>query len=461
MAELSSAHSERVQAVSWRPLLEGVLAGLLTGIVAVCSPATFVAMALVGLTLWGIWRVQPREEREWLMWAFGIAWGVRVVLSAGLHLWHGWTVPYGPLALEADSGGYLGAGWFLSEAWHGHYESLKQAMMIHWHVFHGIHPFIYVMAGVFYVFGFSPVAVTFVNTWIALMGLLVLYGFTRRVTTLQATRVAFVLAAASPSWLFFSITHMKEPLLFLGVSLWIWAGWRWLETFRPRYLVGLMLAGWIVWACREWMLAIYVTIGCVFTLGVWLARRRPPVRRRVSAAVVTLLVAGVALAHRPVAAKVHSALLTMAGQATAFHYTGGSSYYLYDLQLSDAQNIQPGPFSRALFRGWRQVIWTYWPPWRTTSSLQRLVLPEVLLIDAVLPLAVIGWSLLLWFQRSLAGWWMAAIAGSFLMVLALSGGNVGTLFRHKQLFLPIYALAVAMGWTWVWSRLSAARGSTT
>jgi hypothetical protein len=81
--------------------------------------------------------------------------------------------------------------------------------------------------------------------------------------------------------------------------------------------------------------------------------------------------------------------------------------------------------------------------------LPAAAMPQMLLWYGVLGLSAIGvWSLLR--TRWRAACLVLAIAAGLTVTLAISGGNIGTTFRHRDLVTPLYFLFAAVGAQRLW-----------
>ena len=313
-----------------------------------------------------------------------------------------------------------------------------------------LYPFL--MGWFYYVFGFSPFAVKWINAFIgALLGLAV-YVLGRQLFQERIARWAAILAAFFPSLVFWSTANLKEPSFFLlTVLLFIVgirsqserSGWKFLiemillvVLLKSHLGMGRPESSWILAAC--WAVS--------FLWG------RVVVRWRGGPAAALLLFL-LALPFLPWGRiselhlqGVYRHLGYTQGSGMIYHYLPGKFYLLNEFSADQIpwKELSMPRFliylPRALFHYLFEPL-----PWRMSDLLSVAVMPQMIVWYLLVPFMAAGVVLSLRGKCTGKAWFPLTTISGWVLMGAISMGNVGTLFRIRDMVTPFLLLYASAG----------------
>lgn len=426
------------------PLRWAVIAGIAIGFAYTLSPLTVIFAALL-LPLWR-WASAglTGTERRWLMAIFFLAVALRLAAIGGLFLSADPSIPYANFFGDEEFFKRrttwlrnLGMGIPISPA--DYFYTFDET---------GDTGYLYVLTYVQALFGLAPYGVHVMNAVFYLTAAFTLYRFLRPSFGGAATLIGLSVLLFLPSLFSWSISALKEPLYFFVAAMNIIAV---VNMVRTRSWIGRVLAltivvigSWLLQSLREGGLAISA-VGVVGGLTLSLLVQRP---RLLLASVIAAPIVVTLAFTQP---RVQEAAFTVVRQAAYKHWghvnTAGLTYknldeHLYRDRSSIATMTAPeaGRFvARAL------VNYVMVPqPWRIESRAALAFLPEQMIWYLLILLVPLG--ALAGVQRDpLVASLLIAHGAAVSLIVALSGGNVGTLVRHRDLSLPFLAWLAGLG----------------
>ncbi len=450
--------------------------GLLIGALAACSPGGGFIAVLAFLAAATLWRSGQARDRRFLVILFLSGFLLRSALSLGLDL-IAWRVEgQPPFRLEesipgtarvvdrsrglfklSDSDDYSERGYALAQ-----YAQGKQnpTLMAYLNNRYGRNAYLYAIGGFYRLFGFSPISVKWLNAVLgALLGPLVFFLAWECFRLRWVARCAAALTAFYPSLILWSLSNMKEPLLML-VSLLLLLGLSKLASARRR---GAALR-WAA-ACAALIAAhaalrfpAYTTVLVLGWLAaVWVSVRQPAAWRL--GVVVALLAAGWVgrpLLHRGLAGAFlcHARYLEDPGMSYRIlpdHYYGEEGR----ARLARGEmETQPGNLLRwtakALFHYAAEPL-----PGRVENGFLLAAYPQMILWYFILAFAGLGaWAAV---GVRPQGIFLVLVLALWLLIGAITNGNVGTLFRFRDMLTPLALTLGSLGLRlFLWGRAEAA-----
>lgn len=418
--------------------------GALLGAAYTLSPLTILVVVCLPL----VWRRVSRGlsdlERRWLAIVLCAALAVRLIAIAGLFLSAGPSVPF--TNFFGDEELFKRRSLWMRNIGLGVPIAASDAIYAFDDVGRSLH--LYVLAYLQAVVGSAPYGILMLNALVYAVGALTLYRLVRPVFGGVAALGGLTLLMFLPSLLSWSISALKEPAymcvgaieMALAVSI-----------FRRRGLWAPLAAGVAVVACafvlqglRDGGIAM-AGIGVGGGLMISLVVMRP---RLMAAVLVALPVMLVVAFNRPaVQLRAWSAVHEAANKNWGYINTPGYSYRLLDERFySDRSNVPsmtPVEAGRFLVRAAVDYV-TVPLPWAIESRAALTFLPEQIVWYGLVALLPIGlWRGLR--RDALITSLLAAHAFAAALLVALTGGNVGTLVRHRGLALPYVVWLSALG----------------
>ena len=318
--------------------------------------------------------------------------------------------------------------------------------------------YLYVIAFVEALVGFAPYGLKIISAAMYLGGAVVLFRLARRAYGSGAALAGLLVVLFLPSLFAWSIAALKEPPYFLVGALACSVA---VTTMRTRSiarriagLLFLVLAAGLLQSIRDGGLIIAVIgLGGGMLFG-WLARR--PWAALAFAVVVPIAVFG--MLSRPA---VQLRAMQEVRRAAKLHWghvnTPGYSFKSLDPELyperSSIDRMSRGATGRYLVRSAVEYL-TVPRPWTIESRAALAFVPELMFWYCIL--ALLPFGLVVALRRdALVTTVLGAYAFALAALVAVTGGNIGTLVRHRGLALPYLiwlsavgadALLIRMGW---------------
>ncbi len=426
------------------PWMWVVAAGVALGFAYTLSPLTIlVACALVPLWRWASAGLTP-QERRWMIALFGAAVALRAVAIAGLFLTADPAIPYANFF--GDEEFFKRKTTWLRNVSMG--IPISKADFIYAFDRTGDSSYLHVLSYLQALVGLAPYGIHVLNAGAYLTAVLVLYRVVRRTFGGLAAVIGGTLLLFLPSLFIWSISALKEPLYFLLVAINVGAAMRLVRdprwTGRVAALCVVVAGAFGLQTLREGGLVLTV-VGVAGGFAMAFAVTRP--RVLVGACVAVPLVLALAFTRPVVQERAWAGVHAVALKHWGYINTPGLTYKLMDppfyVDRAAITAMTPAQVGQYGVR----AIWSYVTvplPWQIESRSALAFLPEQMMWYALLLLLPIGIFAGLRRDAALTCVLVAHGAAAALMV-ALSGGNVGTLVRHRGLALPYLVWLSGLG----------------
>ena len=434
-----------VSGVSGRGLwLWVVAAGVALGFAYTLSPLT----VLVALTMVPLWRWASAgltaQERRWMLTLFGVAVALRVVSIGGLFLTADPAIPYANFF--GDEEFFKRKTTWLRNVSMG--IPISKADFIYAFDRTGDSSYLHVLSYLQALVGLAPYGIHVLNAAAYLAAVVVLYKLVRPAFGGIAALMGSTLLLFVPSLFIWSISALKEPLYFLVAATTVASamamarapGWG-----RRIAAVFVVIAGGVaLQGLREGGLALTV-MGVVGGYTLWFVLTRP--RVLMVACLVLPLLVPVALSRPAVQDRAWAAVHQVALKHWGYINTPGQTYRLMEPQFYlDRQEIQ-AMTPRQVGQYGMRAAWSYITvplPWEIESRSALAFLPEQMVWYSLLLLLPFG--IVAGLRRDpLLTCVLLAHGCASALVVAVSGGNVGTLVRHRGLALPYLVWLSGLG----------------
>ena len=425
-------------------LVPTVLAGVLLGVVYTLSPLTVWFLAAAPL-LWLLARrgLSPLETR-WLAIVFCTAVAVRLLALDILFVSADPAEPYANLF--GDEEFFKRRSLWLRNIGLG--LPVHGADIIYAFDETGRSSYLYVLAVLQALVGPTPYGVHLFNAALYLLGTLLLYRLVRPAYGGVAALGGVAVLLFLPSLFMWSISALKEPLyifvcaveVYCAVQIVRATGWWW----RIAAVIAVVVLGYFLETLRAGGLAL-VVVGTGG--GLLLASLLSGPRRLLGGAVMLAIALPAVMAQPAVQERLMNGLTMAAFQHWGHVATPGFTYQLiepeYYADRLSVRTMSPPEAGRFVVR----ALATYFTvplPWRVESRAMLAYLPEQVFWYLLFALAPFGLIAGLRRDTLLTSVLLAHAAMAIAMV-ALTGGNVGTLIRHRGLALPFLVWMSALG----------------
>lgn len=389
----------------------------------------FLSGILIGLFLISL---LDREERYFLTKIYFTAYVLRVVFSLCLY-YTAWVLKGD--GLFGDGYSYSLNGTTIVNLW---MSGIRDLYLLDREAFRlsasgNLGPYDYWNAIVYFFTGSSPFTLIFINCIASSLTVILIYRITKHVSNIRAARFASFLMVFWPSAFFWSIQNLKEPLVALFIILLIWIIFR-LKYKLRFYLIALMIASSVILKeIRGFLLLIFYFP--ILPLAFLMASKR---KKEIFFLLVFFCFFGVYLI-KPYLPEFFSVarLLEFIHQKRIDRAYGNLAFFAN----WDTRN----PFQYLLFLPIGLLVGIFAPfPWQLGSLSQIASLPEMMIFYFLTPLMICG-AIHLIKKNMIEGW--VVVIYAFIVVVALCSidGNIGTLFRHRAMVLPLFLVLISVG----------------
>jgi 4-amino-4-deoxy-L-arabinose transferase-like glycosyltransferase len=419
--------------------------GIVAGVTYSMSPLTvWFVLAMALLVRWGL-RDLAGRERQWvaLLLIGGIV--ARVAAVAGLFLLNDpATEPFG--FFFGDEEYFLRRSMWLRNV--ALDIPIHRADLIYAYDQYSYTHYLYVMALIQALVGFAPYGLHLVGIALFMFGVVLVYRGVRRAYGSVVSTTALAVLLFFPTLFAWSASALKEPP-YIFVTAAAFAASIALVRAETRFRRGsailcLVACAAALQAVREGgavIIAMSAGGGLVLT---WLVRR--PQRVALAALLVPSAIV-VMLAVPSVQMQAIAAVRRVAYVHWGHINTAGYTYKSLDPRVYEERENLNSMTGGEVGRYAARSIWHYFTaplPWRIESRATLAALPELVLWYVLVLLAPVGFMAGLKRDALVTCVLAASVVGGAVLV-AVTGGNIGTLIRHRSLVMPFMVWLSALG----------------
>ena len=327
---------------------------------------------------------------------------------------------------------------------------------------YGWHGYTYIIALFHYVFGFSPIASKMMSCLYGSLNGVLTYVIMKRFVSGKTAKLASILVVFLPSTLLWSITNLKDTFLAFTILVAIWSFNNIVAKNKIRsFLILLMASVAILSSIRTFIMMFFLAAAAV---SAFFVLPRPRAVTKIIIASVMLIISLLVIHHSaddPTgfprnmicrALSVHQASVNVPGSE---YKVMEDKYYIIDRgylkkglpdychYLYPKQYFSYFKYFRVMFSS--LIHFMYEPfPWNVDTKLKLFAYPQIVMWYLITPFVGIG-ILFMLFHR----WKYALILFTSLVVIssgtALCMGNIGTVFRLRDMTSPIFLMLAAAG----------------
>jgi hypothetical protein len=315
---------------------------------------------------------------------------------------------------------------------------------------YGYNGYTYLLTAFYYLFGYQIQAARLINVIISIITFLFIFYLAREIFSLRVARIASLMFAFLPSLVLWSVMIGTDSIAILGISAYIFSLVKMRKRPRGKWIFGLVVSCFIIASVRQ-HIALLLIVVTFFTLIVKIFLRFT--KKSKLAVLLLLLFLGIIILSSPFRVPAKEKLDYLLRNLLIFQRAAAiaddSGYFIYPLHYYQvASGVRPldyrfKDFFKAYVKGMGYVIFSPFP-WKVESSLQFIAYPQVILWYFMLPFIACGFYVGFGANRS-------ATALIFLYTFfifsffAFIEGNVGALFRHRDMVMPFLMIYFAGG----------------
>lgn len=355
--------------------------------------------------------------------------------------------------LGSDDVGYDSLAWRQAQVWRG----LAPPFDASYDFF--LNVYVDTAAALYWVMGHQPLAMKLLNCLFGALAAGLIFSIARRLFGYLAACLSGIAAAFFPTTFFWSVVHMKDTMFLFCVALLLW------------------LMTWLVATARWWLIPpLLVTFVPIGSLRIY-----------IQGLFCMLLPTAVILQSRARFPRKWATGAVLAVACTTILWFNGGDWFVatfpllnnqrYDMAGSANSAYVPTPVPKAsgplpadsLVASPRSSLIGWIPtglayalaapfPWAARRTIERIIIPEMLLWYVLLALATLGLAVH-WRSWQRYVHLLGYLAG-VLLLFAIGQGNFGTLIRHRSTMLvPFVVIFSGAGAAWLWSYVQARRGN--
>lgn len=436
-------------------LLLMALIGIAVGCLWIISPGCLLMLALVAFSGVMLWRFSSQEDRKFIMAIFIIGMTSRIIIYLILAL----------ISILAGKSGWLfGDSWGIHNyawAWAQQVDGppsiiYMQAMDGHLYTYpsypitevwqYGYSGFTYLLGTVYYFFGplkFSP---RLINCLMGVGASIFIYYIVKDIFGKGPAKLSALLTVFTPSLFLWSITFLKDiPFIFIGCII-LWSFLRFQKTKRALYLFILFSAILAQYTIRP-TFSIPLIMGTII-LSYFIVSKISWKKKIII--FICLLILIVPLSYRiNFKITVNNQITKILDYTRGIVNTGGSIYKIFDDKyyrggsMSHSNNISYIDLTKGFFKGWFYFLLVPFP-WKIYTKLLLLSYPQVILWYLFIPFVFIGMVIALRYK-----WRETFIIFVYIIIIgfivATHSGNIGTVFRHRDMLTPFFLIFGSVG----------------
>jgi len=429
---------------------------ILLGLWFLFSPTSLIFSLLASLILITIYVKCRPEEKKFVLFLFISGFLLRILFLSFYH-WGYLVLLKKPDIIGPDGEAYIKNGWFISRILFNKNITLppsgwpnpaKYSYLVNITSYardyilpevggYQIGPYTYFIAYLFFIFGYVPLMVKFINVFFSVLMGVVVYFMAKDLFERKIAKISSILVSFFPSTFLFSITALKDTIANFFLVFMVWLLIRYNQRGRIAHLALTIPSLLFLYFLRDRFVLFYL---CAALLSLFVTR----VRFSRKLAILILCVA--LINFTPFKNRLIKQFNLY--QIFRVHYgyvgTPGRNYKLYPEYFyakSDSQ-IEFRDTVVAFFKGSVHALLEPFL-WKASTTEDLLFYPQMLFWYFLLPFSALGLIIGLRYNYSNT---MCVFIFLLVMhfVLSLFEGNVGTVFRHREMVVPfILILAVA------------------
>lgn len=427
---------------------------VITAIAAGCMPVEFASPVLIaGLGLFiGLILISTRdaEDRDFLIPAFIAVFLAR--LAFVIFLFNFICISNGTGQL-GDAWSYSINGRTILDLWFKGLRGAELARAAFVHSASGaLTKYDFWNAVVYYFAGKNLFAPIFINCLVVSLTGILTYDIAKWLCDKKAAMIAFLLTAFCPSLFFWSAQNLKEPISLFLTSVLIWTALRLKIQFRFYLLFLLLVFSAALGVFRTFLLiAFYISlpVSLLFYLGRLKKNFIPYLVMTIFIFFIMVICINTIKPDFIV-----RKMLYFFGEATA-PTEKGVLLWLYSMREGRTLDAGSALLTSLKFENPLSYILAGMPlmllagllapfPWMLGSMFQIMAVPEMILFYFLIPSIFSGGKFIIKYRLKEGAILLAYIIIMYL-ILGISEGNAGTLFRHRSIVLPFVFILVAVG----------------
>lgn len=311
---------------------------------------------------------------------------------------------------------------------------------------YGFNGFTYLLGTIYYFFGplkFSPRLLN------CLMGVglgIFIYYIGKEIFGKRCARLSSILTVFIPSLFLWSLVLLKEiPFIFVGCVM-LWSFTRFQKTNRIIFLCILFLAILVQGTIRTvfptaFIMAVFILSYFIISEISW--------KKKIAISLCILILMCPFVQRIDFRRAINDQMVEVLNYGRGIINTGGLTYkifadkYYSGGSMNQSNYISAIDFTKGFFKGWFYFLLVPFP-WKTSTGLQLVSYAQVILWYLFIPFIVIGMVVSLRYK-----WKESFVIFAYIITIGsaivLHSGNIGTVFRHRDILTPLFLIFASLG----------------
>lgn len=309
--------------------------------------------------------------------------------------------------------------------------------------YYGYNLYTYTLATFYRIFGYQIQAARFINTFFNVLVFLLFFYLARELFGRNTARIASSIFSFLPSMALWSVMIGVDMVMLLALIAYMFSLVKLFDKKKIRWVIVMAMALYIMGAIRPHIrdALVIITVSGVF-IKIW---EKLTVKGKVVAggALGIIFIAFMNSPLLPLAsAKFRTFLDLLVEWQRAFAVTDDAGYLIYPAHCYQGVSCSLLDFAGAYAKGMYYAFFSPFP-WQVESKLQLMAYPQQVMWYFMAPFIIYG--LYLGIQKNRIFTIMIMLY-TFLIfsILAVVQGNIGALFRHKDMVAPFLLIYFAV-----------------
>lgn len=410
----------------------GIASHFLSGAIAL--------FAVFGAVAYFIYKNADPEDRRFILALLVSGFLLRVIVALTLHA-SSYVHGYGG-STSGDDLLYTIRGWAVVYQWEGKPYTWAKGLIGSSE--YGLNPFTFILAFFYKIYGFHPATAKIINCIIGTLLGWLSYLIARELFDKNTARISMSIVTFYPSLLRWSVANLKDPLTILLFMLCIYISITILHRNDPVWKFGILFSAILMlyyFPQRFYLILAVVSVANAVFLRVFYFLSRKGMRALL-VVLIGISALGCAYYFFCINPKhLIEFLYRCEAQQAVIAKADYAGYYLYARDFLESLNkgmIDIRGLVYELFVNTVYFMLTPFP-WQMSSRSRLIAAPQMFLWYTLLILSFFGFFKLL-VKRPAAAFLLGTLLIIGITVNALAEGNIGSAFRHRDIFVPFLAI---------------------
>jgi len=309
---------------------------------------------------------------------------------------------------------------------------------------YGYNAYTYLLSGFYYIFGYQIQAARLINGLLCILTFLLIFYMAKELFGLSAAMLYSAIFAFSPSIMLWSVSVGVDMSGILCISAYLFLLIRVLKKFNLGYLLAMAVSLLALASFRGYAVSALIAVTVIGLCCVTLKRMTKTGRIFLGllAVLSIILIVNTPLAH-VIGEGLKKNIDTVISRQGDFATADDGGYVTFPRHCYEKLDYGFTDLAQAYARGMSYVLFSPFP-WDIGSKLQLMAYPQTILWYFMLPFIIYGFYLGYKKDRLVTST-MFLYCFLLFSILALVEGNMGSLFRHKDMVIPFTFMYFAAG----------------